>query len=65
MTQEDGHIAWSSPIWVDYFPQSAKPVVRKNATKLVKKEKPVKKASLEEEEDDFNDDDDFDDEELE
>lgn len=23
MTQEDGHMAWSSPIWVDYIPGSA------------------------------------------
>jgi hypothetical protein len=24
VTQEDGHIAWASPIWIDYFPLSSK-----------------------------------------
>ncbi len=23
VTQADGHIAWSSPIWVDYIPMTA------------------------------------------
>ncbi len=57
--QEDGHTAWTSPIWVDYIPPapgSKKPV------KVVAK--PVKKAPIivadeeEEDEDDFEDYDD-------
>jgi len=35
ITQEDGHMAWSSPIWIDYVP--GKPVKKeKGATKPVK-----------------------------
>ncbi|MCE2982081.1 MAG: DUF3604 domain-containing protein, partial [Parachlamydia sp.] len=30
--QEDGHMAWSSPIWVDYIPLSSLPKTSKKAT---------------------------------
>lgn len=61
--QEDGHMAWSSPIWVDYIPLSALPKTQK----LRPAAKPVPKKDLleedfdeDEEEDDFED---YDDEE--
>ena len=61
VTQEDGHMAWSSPIWIDFIKDVPK--------KLIPKAAPVapKKAVLAPlEEDDFDDfDDDFDDEDEE
>lgn len=51
LTQEDGHIAWASPIWIDYFYLS--PAERK-ARRLVK---PIKQMSAI---DSFKDDEDFD-----
>lgn len=59
VTQEDGHMAWSSPIWVDFIPGS--PVRKQLVTKPIVK--PVKK--IVEEDEDLEDedyDDDFDDE---
>jgi hypothetical protein len=53
--QEDGHMAWSSPIWVDYVP--AAPIAKKPVIRPVK---PVKKAPILIEEED-EDDDDYDD----
>lgn len=59
-TQEDGHIAWSSPIWVDYVPTPAGKGLIKRPIKPVV---PEKKLDLEEEdEEEF--DDDYDDDEL-
>lgn len=55
VTQEDGHMAWSSPIWVDYIPLSTLPKVQKQ-----KVAKPAPKKEILDE-DDFDDDDDFDD----
>lgn len=55
VTQEDGHMAWSSPIWVDLLPP-AKPEPRKLS-------KQVKKIIEQEEEEDFFEEDDEDDEE--
>ncbi len=59
ITQADGHMAWSSPIWVDYIPGSA------TGKSIVKRlPKPVKKALIiedEEEEEEEEDDEDFDD----
>lgn len=54
VTQEDGHMAWSSPIWVDYIPLSALP-----------KKKPVPKPAPKHEviEDDFDDEEEEEDEE--
>lgn len=52
VVQEDGHMAWSSPIWIDYIPLSQIP--KKQITK------PITKTSIKEEidlEDDFEDDD--------
>lgn len=63
VTQDDGHMAWSSPIWVDYIPLSSLPKTQNKRPPVVK---PVPKKDLleedfeEEEEDDF---DDYDDEE--
>jgi len=53
VVQEDGHMAWSSPIWVDYIPLSALP---KNQNK--RNAKPIPKK-------DFLDEDDFEEEEEE
>lgn len=59
VTQEDGHMAWSSPIWVDYVPGSAKG----KSTIKARPAKPIKQALLveDEEEDDFDDEEDDDD----
>lgn len=58
VTQEDGHMAWSSPIWVDYIPLSSLP---KLAPKKAPAAKPV--APKFEDLDDLDDDEDEDDEE--
>lgn len=61
--QEDGHLAWSSPIWVDYIPLSSLP---KNQHKRVASKSTLKKDFLEdeldEEEEDEDEDEDFGDE---
>ncbi|EFB41147.1 hypothetical protein pah_c050o124 [Parachlamydia acanthamoebae str. Hall's coccus] len=54
--QEDGNIAWSSPIWVDLVP--LKPSPKKNSKALVK---PSKKPIIIEDDLDEEDEDDFDD----
>ncbi len=36
--QEDGHVGWSSPIWVDCHPQVKNNVVKTNTTKKLKKD---------------------------
>jgi hypothetical protein len=53
VTQKDGHMAWSSPIWVDCVPKpkEAKKVIAKPANKPKLKELPV----FDEDEDDFSD----------
>ena len=54
--QEDGHIAWSSPIWVDYIPLSSLPKTQSKRT--------LPKLSAKQDEIDFEDeeeDDDYDD----
>lgn len=66
VTQEDGHMAWSSPIWVDYIPLSALPKTQ-NKKPLAKPIAPKKdlliEDDFEEEEDDDDDFDDYEDEE--
>lgn len=58
VTQEDGHMAWSSPIWIDYIPLSALPKTQNKKAPA----KPVpKKELIEEDFDEEDDDDDFDD----
>jgi hypothetical protein len=52
VTQEDGHMAWSSPIWIDILPRSAAKIVPKPAQKPVKKEELI--LDEEEEDDDFD-----------
>ncbi len=60
VTQEDGHMAWSSPIWVDYVPGKA---VSKHTGKKPVKPVPVKaQEPVDVEEDDFDDYDEEDDE---
>lgn len=54
--QEDGHMAWSSPIWVDYIPLSALPKNQKQRAA-----KPVPKKDILEEDFDEEEDDDYDD----
>lgn len=63
VTQEDGHLAWSSPIWVDYIPLSAIP---KSQVKKAAVTKPLPKKDFLEEEDfdeEDEDEDDYEDEE--
>lgn len=58
VTQEDGHMAWSSPIWVDITPRV--PQVRKKVeVKALKKE--IKEVEPLDESDSFDDEDDEDD----
>ncbi len=54
--QEDGHMAWSSPIWVDYAPPS--PVAKVAALKKPQKPSPV--ISFDEDDEDEEDDFDYD-----
>lgn len=65
VTQVDGQMAWSSPIWVDLLPASAAKATPKRAAPP----KPAKKAIIEdldtEDEDDEDYDDDYDDEDYE
>jgi hypothetical protein len=61
VTQSDGHMAWSSPIWVDYTPQPKRPKV----VAKPKDVKPVKKALPEKIFDDFNEEDEEEDEDEE
>ena len=56
VVQEDGNMAWSSPIWVDYIPLSALP---KNQNKRTAKPTP-KKDVLEEDDFDEEEEDDYD-----
>ncbi len=64
VVQEDGHIAWSSPIWVDFLPSATKSIVAKRLA--TKPQKPVEDFSEEEEEEedefDYADDEDEDEE---
>ena len=57
VTQVDGHMAWTSPIWVDHVPPIPKPKTKPQPVKTLKKA-----LLLEEDEDDEAIDDDFDDE---
>lgn len=59
VTQKDGHIAWSSPIWVDYIPLSvlAKTLPKKTPAKVI----PPKKTIIEEDFDEDEEEEDFDD----
>jgi hypothetical protein len=62
VVQEDGHMAWSSPIWVDYVPGAPKRIGAKVA-KPALKPMPLKIAEEEDEEDDYEYDDIDDDDE--
>ena len=53
VTQADGHMAWSSPIWIDYLP--GKTVLKSSVKSTGKPAKPV--IIEEEEEDEFDEDD--------
>ncbi|MEI8366713.1 MAG: DUF3604 domain-containing protein [Parachlamydiaceae bacterium] len=61
VTQEDGHMAWSSPIWIDFVPVSpnARAAARRQLSKFSKK--PALIEESEEEEEEEEEDDDFDD----
>ncbi len=60
VTQEDGHMAWSSPIWVDYIPLSEIQRIQK----LKQSKPPVKEDKFDiDNEDDEDDFDDYEDEE--
>lgn len=54
VTQEDGHMAWSSPIWVDLLPPS-KDAKRSKAAKPAPAAVPVEEFEEEEEEEEFDD----------
>lgn len=60
VTQDDDHMAWSSPIWVDYIP--GKPIVKKLKPSTLKKDI-IEAGEDFEEEYDIDDEEDFDDEE--
>ncbi|OJU80470.1 MAG: DUF3604 domain-containing protein [Chlamydia sp. 32-24] len=60
VTQEDGHMAWSSPIWVDFVPSAPK---KPTTAKPIPKVAP-KKIEIPEEEDEFDVDEDEDDDYL-
>ncbi|WP_039358909.1 DUF3604 domain-containing protein [Candidatus Protochlamydia amoebophila] len=55
--QEDGHIAWSSPIWVDYIPLSAIPKAAKKINQKIAPKKPLieENFDVDDEDDDFDD----------
>ena len=57
VTQQDGHMGWSSPIWVDYIPLSSLP---KTQNKKPVPKPPSKKDLIEEEEDFEEEEEDFD-----
>ena len=57
VTQEDGHMAWSSPIWVDFVPPT--PSTRKAIAKPPKVVKKLLDIDEEEEEEDFDEDDEY------
>lgn len=62
--QEDGHMAWSSPIWVDYVPSApVRKMVAVKGAKVVKKPIFAEELDDEDEEDDFDLDDDEDEDE--
>lgn len=56
-TQEDGHMAWSSPIWIDVVPTlpSARPAAKRPAAKPVKAPLKLDDLDDDEDEDDFED----------
>ena len=58
VTQEDGHTAWSSPIWVDFVPvsPSARAAARRQMAKQAKKPVIIEDIDDEEDDDDFDDD---------
>ena len=59
VTQVDGHIAWASPIWIDFIKDVPKKLIPKAAAQAPKK---ALLTALEDESDDF--DEDFDDEDF-
>lgn len=58
VTQDDGHMAWSSPIWVDLVPAAKRDPSKRVVKKVTQPEKPKVIENF-----DDDDDDDFDDEE--
>jgi hypothetical protein len=67
VTQEDGHIAWSSPIWIDYIPLSTiqKNRAKANATKATAVKKEFLDEYFDEEEEEEEEEGDYDDEDHE
>lgn len=63
ITQEDGHMAWSSPIWVDYIPLSLLPKVQSKKPPAKPAAPPKAEKLFEDFEEDEEDEEDFDDEE--
>lgn len=63
VTQEDGHMAWSSPIWVDFVPvsPSARAAARRQMAKQAKKPLLIEALGDDEDEDEEDFDDDFED----
>ncbi len=56
VTQEDGHIAWSSPIWVDYIPLSSLPKSQsKRSVPKIAPKKVLIEDDFDEDEEDFDD----------
>ncbi|MFQ5729588.1 MAG: DUF3604 domain-containing protein [Waddliaceae bacterium] len=55
VTQEDSHIGWSSPIWIDYIPGKA--LAKRAKVPMKPAKKPVEVLKDEDEDDDLEDDD--------
>lgn len=64
VTQEDGHLAWSSPIWVDYIPLASLPrlQLKRDPTQKVVAP-PVAKIDFDEDEEEIDEEDDWEDDE--
>lgn len=61
VTQEDGHMAWSSPIWVDYIPVKLARPPSKKPVKGAAKAAPVDDIDFSEEEEEEEEEEEFDD----
>lgn len=61
VTQEDGHMAWSSPIWVDYIPVKLTRTASKKGSKTTTKTVAAP-LDLDTDEEEFDDEDDFEEE---
>jgi hypothetical protein len=54
VTQENGHMGWSSPIWIDYIP--GKPISKRVKAPIKPTKTPVEGLKIEDDDEDFNED---------